>query len=42
MYFFYDRENPTKNDSFETPAAVETGLNIAAELRHPQRRDRPL
>jgi hypothetical protein len=34
MYFFYDQGNPTKNDSFETRAAVEAGLDIAAELKH--------
>jgi hypothetical protein len=33
MYFFYDLGNPTKNESFETSAAVEAGLNIAAELK---------
>src|SRR5258708_3374585 len=34
MYFFYDLGNPTKNESFETRAAVEAGLDIAAELKH--------
>jgi hypothetical protein len=33
MYFFYDFGNPTKNESFETPAAFEAGLDIAAELK---------
>jgi hypothetical protein len=32
MYFFYDRHSATGNDSFETPAALEAGRDVGAEL----------